>query len=101
MYKSNWNLFFFPISSFALESINFSSATVYSLLTFGLFLIDFALIPNRHVLIVSDSLNGEGEQVTIRVVFEGNMDVSIAKGSNFLTKEKGEENGNKKITPKK
>ncbi|MBU1565452.1 MAG: DUF3553 domain-containing protein [Proteobacteria bacterium] len=38
---------------------------------------------------------------TIRVVFEGNMDVSIAKGSNFLTKEKGEENGNKKITPKK
>mmetsp|Transcript_301 Transcript_301/g.307 ORF Transcript_301/g.307 Transcript_301/m.307 type:complete len:279 (+) Transcript_301:796-1632(+) len=58
------------ISSFALASINFSSATVYSLLIFGLFLIDFALIPNLSVLMVSASLYGEGEQVTISAVLE-------------------------------
>lgn len=45
-----------------------SSGIVYSLFIFGLFLIALALIPNLNVLIVSYSLYGDGEHVTINVV---------------------------------
>jgi hypothetical protein len=57
--------------SFYAASNNFlSSGTVYSLFTFGLFLIDLARLPKRIVLIVSYSLKGLGEQVMTRQVFE-------------------------------
>jgi len=46
----------------------FSSSIVCSLLILGLFLIDFALIPNLRVERVSYMLNCAGEQVTINVV---------------------------------
>ena len=42
--------------------------TVSSLLTFGLFLIAFARMPNLRVEMVSASLNADGEQVIIRAV---------------------------------
>ena len=48
----------------------FNSATVYSLLTLGAFLIFLALAPNLRVLNVSASLNGCGEHVIISNVFE-------------------------------
>ena len=48
----------------------FNSATVYSLLTLGAFLIFLALAPNLKVLNVSASLNGCGEHVIISNVFE-------------------------------
>lgn len=38
---------------------------------------------------------------TIKVVFEGEKEVSIAKGANFLTKDKDDESDNKKTAPKK
>ncbi len=38
---------------------------------------------------------------TIKVVFEGDKEVSIAKGANFLTKDKDAESDNKKNAPKK
>ncbi len=38
---------------------------------------------------------------TIKVVFEGDKEVSIARGANFLTKDKDEESGNKKPILKK
>ena len=43
---------------------------VYSLLTFALFLMLRALVPNLRVLRVSCSLNGWGEQVMTRQVLE-------------------------------
>ena len=48
----------------------FNSGTVYSLLTLGAFLMFLARAPNLSVLSVSASLNGWGEQVMIRSVFE-------------------------------
>ena len=54
----------------ALSSSSFNSATVYSLLILGRFLMAFALTPNLSVLIDSDSLKIEGEQVMISVVLE-------------------------------
>lgn len=54
------------LSAFANNSFN--SPTVYSLFTFGLFLIDFALNPNLSVDSVSEELKLLGEQVIIKQV---------------------------------
>lgn len=54
----------------AFSNNNSNSGTVYSLLTFGLFLIFLALTPNLRVESVSTSLYGEGEHVIINVVRE-------------------------------
>ncbi len=38
---------------------------------------------------------------TIKVVFEGDKEVSIAKGANYLTKDKEDDCGDKKTAPRK
>lgn len=53
-----------------LSSRAWSSATVISLLIFGVFLIFLAEIPKRKVEMVSARLLGCGEHVTISVVLE-------------------------------
>ena len=65
-------IFLVASSNFSSEisSNLFNSGTVYSLLTFGAFLIFRALAPNLNVLKVSQSLNGWGEAVIIKQVFE-------------------------------
>jgi hypothetical protein len=60
IYFSKILICFFRVSilSSAFSNSRFSSGTVYSLFTFGAFLIFLARAPNRRVLRVSASLNG-------------------------------------------